>query len=146
MSQDAIDRYIDFFQGLSPASLGEVDHLFTADALFEDPFNRVRGPAAIRRIFEHLFDQHPCAVFKVREAMVQGDVAYLQWSFWPDPAKTLCIEGVSRVTLNGEGRISQHIDYWDSTSQLYARLPLIGGPARWLRRRLQADPGDQLDG
>jgi len=145
MSQDAIDRYVSFFQALSPSSLGQINELFTADALFEDPFNRVRGPAAIKRIFEHLFSHHPNALFKVHERVFQGDLAYLHWSFWPDPAKSLCIEGVSRVQLNGDGRITQHSDYWDSASQLYARLPLIGGPTRWLLKQLQADPRDQLD-
>lgn len=145
MSLDAIDRYVRFFESLSPATLGDIDRLFCQDALFEDPFNRVRGPAAIVRIFEHMLSQHPKARFEVHERICEAGLAYLNWSFWPDPEKTLCIKGVSRVRLNSDGRVKQHTDYWDSASQLYARLPLIGGPTRWLLKRLQAEARDQLD-
>ena len=36
------------------------------------------------------------------------------------------IEGVSEITLNNEGKINSHIDYWDSMNGLFIKLPFIG--------------------
>ena len=36
------------------------------------------------------------------------------------------IEGMSDITLNEEGRILSHLDYWDSLNGLYVKLPFIG--------------------
>ncbi|MGF1613847.1 MAG: nuclear transport factor 2 family protein [Gammaproteobacteria bacterium] len=48
-------RYIAFFEGIAPHRLGALEKLFSTGALFRDPFNRLRGPAAIRAVFEHMF-------------------------------------------------------------------------------------------
>jgi len=46
------------------------------------------------------------------------------------------VAGVSRVVLADDGRVSEHIDYWDAAGELYSQFPVIGGLMRWLRRRL----------
>lgn len=138
-----LQRYRDFFESLNPHELGKIDQLFSEDALFRDPFNRVRGRAAIRRIFEHLLAEHPQARFEVTEIADNGDSCYLRWLFRPDPQRPLCIEGVSRVRFDAQGRACEHLDYWDSNSELFARLPLLGGLVRWLLRRLQTRAADQ---
>jgi ketosteroid isomerase-like protein len=144
--ETALARYCRFFETLEATSLKQIDDLFAADALFSDPFNRVRGPAAIRRIFEHLLRHWPKARFQVLEACGEEQQAYLRWTFRPDPSRPLSIEGVSRVRFNADGRVVSHRDYWDSASELYARLPVLGAPVRWLLRRSQAEPADQIPG
>lgn len=140
----AVARYCHFFETLTPEGLWQLEALFEDEALFRDPFNRVRGPAAIRRIFEHMFRHWPHARFEVLESCAAGERAFLRWTFRPDPSRDLIIEGLSRVEFAPGGQVSSHRDYWDSASELYARLPLIGPPTRWLLRRSQADPEDQL--
>ncbi len=140
----ALSRYCRFFETLSHDSLAEIDDLFASDALFIDPFNRVQGTASIRRIFEHLLQHWPRARFKVTERCCSGDTAYLRWHFWPDPDRALRIEGVSRVAFAEDGRVRSHRDYWDTASELYAHVPLLGGPMRWLLGRSQAEPRDQV--
>jgi len=34
--------------------------------------------------------------------------------------------------------VTYHRDYWDTAEELYAKLPLLGGLMRLLRRRLAA--------
>jgi hypothetical protein len=46
-----LDALIDFFHGLSPESVARFPEFYGADAYFKDPFNEVRGVAAIQRIF-----------------------------------------------------------------------------------------------
>ena len=36
------------------------------------------------------------------------------------------IEGVSEIILNKNGKVSSHIDYWDSLNGLFIKLPFIG--------------------
>jgi steroid delta-isomerase len=74
--------------------------------------------------------------------MRRGDVAYLQWrfdfAFKRKGGQPLSIEGVSRVCFDGEGRVSEHVDYWDPAAQLYEHLPWLGRLFAVLRRRLAA--------
>lgn len=142
---DALTRYSRFFETLETRTLGEIENLFEQDALFTDPFNRVRGTAAIRRIFEHLLREWPTTRFEVKETCRTEHKAFLFWTFQPDPSRPLVIEGTSRVEFGIQGKVISHRDYWDSASELYARLPLTGPPIRWLMRRSQANADDQVD-
>jgi len=139
-----LDLYRDFFENLSVDNLDSIEMLFAPDAVFKDPFNCVRGHAAIRRIFEHLLREYPKTEFKIVESVEVNNIAYLQWYFRPDSTKSLEIEGVSRVQLSGSGEVLLHQDYWDSMSELYVKIPVVGSVANWLLRRSQACSEDQI--
>jgi len=145
MTDAFLTRYCDFFESLDQQRLDDIDKLFHPDALFRDPFNHVRGREAIRRIFEHLLREHPRTRFQVIEAVPSMLTAYIRWTFRPDADKALQIEGVSRVMFDANGAVIEHRDYWDSASELFAQLPLTGPPTRWLLRKAQADPEDQVE-
>lgn len=134
--QDAAARYADFFIRLRPEDLARFDEFFTPNARFRDPFNDVTGVDGIRHVFAHMYTQCPKARFAVSEIALKDQVAYLRWVFHCRAG--LAIEGLSRVVFTADGRVCEHLDYWDAASQLYARLPLIGLLLRWLRRRLAA--------
>lgn len=131
--------YAAFFEALEPDALAQLEAWFSADARFRDPFNTVRGPAAIRRVFEHMFAQCEQPRFQVDEQIAAGEIGYLRWrmAFGPAAARRE-IEGVSRVCFDAEGRVCEHLDYWDPAAQLYEQLPLVGPVCRLLRRRLAA--------
>ena len=52
-----LDALIGFYPGLSPQGVARFPEFYSADAYFKDPFNEVRGVAAIQRIFTHMFEQ-----------------------------------------------------------------------------------------
>ncbi|WP_407068023.1 nuclear transport factor 2 family protein [Leptothrix discophora] len=140
---------IGYFEQLGPADLARIDAIYAPDAAFKDPFNEVRGTAAIAAIFAHMFETMTAPRFIVRDAVAQGDDCFLTWDFVfestalakaPDGTSRQCIRGASHLRLDPTGRIAMHRDYWDAAEELYARLPLIGALMRWLRRRL-ATPG-----
>jgi steroid delta-isomerase len=54
---------------------------YSADAYFKDPFNEVRGVAAIQRIFAHMFEQVAEPRFVVSEKVVDDRGAVLIWTF-----------------------------------------------------------------
>ncbi len=128
-----------FYETLTPAALEGLEQLYAPDARFKDPFNEVAGTAAIRRIFEHMFATTEAPRFEVTDCIEQGGQAMLGWAFhFALRGRALTVRGVTHLRFDAEGRVTLHRDYWDAAEELYERLPLIGAPLRWLRRRMSA--------
>ncbi len=138
MKQSSLDALIAFYQNLSPDSIAHFADYYAEDAFFKDPFNEVRGLAAIQRIFKHMFQQVSAPSFTIGERVVDENGALLVWEFsfhlrlWGRD-KAQLIRGVSHLRFNAEGKVVWHRDYWDAAEELYATLPGIG----WLMRRLK---------
>jgi ketosteroid isomerase-like protein len=127
-----------FFAALARADVARLGEIYAPDAVFKDPFNEVRGVAAIERIFAHMFDQVDAPRFVIHEAIGAGDQAFLTWDFrFRRRGRTdeMTIRGATHLRFDGAGRICLHRDYWDAAEELYEKLPLLGGLMRWLRRR-----------
>lgn len=129
------------FESLHPDRLDGIDALYARDASFKDPFNDVRGHAAIRRIFEHMFQQVAEPRFQVDSGAVEGDLAFLAWTMRfrrhgrGQPEQR--IRGCTALRFDAEGRVVHHRDYWDAAEELYEKLPLLGSLMRWLKRRMR---------
>jgi ketosteroid isomerase-like protein len=134
-----IDRVRAYFESITPQSATRIDEIYTADAWFKDPFNEVRGAAAIRRIFEHMFEQVGSPRFVIREVVAQGSDAFMTWDFLFRSRRLgdreQVVRGASHLKFADDGRIRYHRDYWDAAEELYEKLPLVGGLMRLLRRR-----------
>ena len=136
-----IARVVDFYETLSRESLGRLGEVYAADARFKDPFNEVVGTAPITAIFEAMFDQLEAPRFRVLEAVGDGRRACLVWEFdfrnpRLDGGRAQLIRGASWLEFDGEGRVTNHRDYWDAAEELYEELPVVGALMRWLRRRI----------
>jgi steroid delta-isomerase len=141
MSRDALARLVDFWEGLTPARVAALEDVYAHDAYFRDPFNEVRGAAALKRILAHMFETLDAPTFTIRETTIEGSTAVLVWDFdfrvkrW-QPGVTRRIHGASHVRFAPDGRVAYHRDYWDAAGELYATLPVVGPIVRWLARRL----------
>ena len=129
-----------FFETLSPASLDQLEAIYTPLAYFKDPFNEVRGIHEIRRIFSHMYASLEQPRFVVTSCIVDGDQCFLSWNFSFrfkrfDRATWQTVRGASHLKFNADGRIDFHRDYWDAAEELYERLPVVGGLMRWLKQR-----------
>lgn len=128
----------DWFERLSPATLDTISQIYAPDACFTDPFNDVRGVAAVRMVYAHMFETLEAPAFKVKEIVVDGDQAFMTWDFdFRLRAQDYCIVGCTHFRLDTGGRIVLHRDYWDAAREVYERVPLLGALLRALRRRLQ---------
>lgn len=136
-----LSRYATLFETVSPDALDRLSEWFTEDARFQDPFNDVRGVAAIRRVFARMFETCHDIRFAVTDRLVHQDVGCLRWSmsFRPNvrglQQRTWHIEGMSRIVFAADGRVQEHVDFWDSGTYFYARLPLLGSVIRAIRKR-----------
>lgn len=125
----AATRYSKTFAELEPERLDHLLDLVDDEIVFSDPFNTVRGKAAFRQIFSHMFDSCQEPRFTVSDIAYGDKAVYLRWRMtgqlrsWPRCA--LNLEGMSEIHLNANGLVTAHIDHWDSASQLLGRLPVI---------------------
>jgi steroid Delta-isomerase len=139
-SRAAIARLVPWFESLTPQSLQQLGDFYSPGARFKDPFNEVRGVPAITRIFEHMFVSLHEPRFVVTQQLVDGPQAFLVWEFRfrfrrGDTGTQQVIRGGSHLTLDSDGRISDHRDYWDAAEELYEKLPGLGLLMRWLKRK-----------
>jgi ketosteroid isomerase-like protein len=129
------------FAGLTPQNVSAISRLYAEDAYFKDPFNEVRGNAAIERIFAHMFEQLVEPRFVVLQRAVDANHAWLTWDLEyrlrpGQPARR--IHGASHLEFRDDGRVSMHRDYWDAAGELYESIPLLGSILRMIRGRLSA--------
>lgn len=138
----ALERLVDAYVALRPATVAQLGACYAPDARFRDPFNDVTGVPAIKRVFAHLFSQVDSPRFEVSARFLSGDQAMLLWTLHFRSARLgpgeHAIRGASHLRFDGAGRVVWHEDHWDPAAQLYGRLPLVGPLLRWLARRFAA--------
>lgn len=155
--QDVVEaglgRYLRFWETVTPARIGELDVLVTADFVFRDPFNETRGAEAAHRVLRHMFEICREPVFTMLEYGLdlggpdeQGRWAgYACWRFAFRPAsapnKHMSITGMTRLVLTADGRVSRHEDHWDTAHEFLLHLPVIGWLVRRVLRAMAAERG-----
>ena len=138
-----LDALIQFYNDFSPASVARFPEFYSADAWFKDPFNEVRGIAAIQHIFTHMFGQVAEPRFVVTEQVIDANGAMLVWEFffrmkrWRK-GEIQVIRGISHLKLDAEGKVFYHRDYWDAAEELYEKLPLIGSVFRLFHKAIRS--------
>lgn len=142
MRDPRLQRYVEFFERLTPDSLADIGRVMTDDVHFADPFSDVTGLEPARRIFARMFEELDAATFRVRHAGLAdeaSDTGLLSWRLDAVVRKSgsrLCIEGMSAIRFASDGRVCEHIDHWDAGRQIYERVPLLGAVLRRIRARL----------
>ena len=135
-------RIVTLFETLTPADTARLGEVYAAEARFKDPFNEVRGLAAVQAVFAHMFVALEEPRFVVRDIVVQGDACFLTWDFvfrFKRFSRELqTIRGASHLQLDAQGLITMHRDYWDAAEELYEKLPVVGALMRWLKARANA--------
>jgi steroid Delta-isomerase len=136
-----VERVRTFYEAITRDSLRDLPALYVDDAYFRDPFNEVRGVEEIRRIFEKMFKDLDDCSFRIADVAGDDAQAFMTWNFTfrvrrfrPDVVQT--IHGASHLRFDPDGRVKYHRDYWDAAEELYAKLPVVGGLMRYLKRRM----------
>lgn len=139
----AARAYADFYEALTPERLPELSELCAPDVRFKDPFNEVRGVAALTLVFAKMFEDVEAPRFRVDDIAIGAERAYLRWRFTfrrKGGGREAVIDGMTEVGFDAQGRVAEHIDHWDAASQLYERVPLLGSLIRLVKRRIAAAP------
>lgn len=142
----ALSNIKQFFETLSPKSLEHIASIYAAEAHFKDPFHSVQGLKAIRGVFEHMFNIQPHSRFVVlgvtqsqqaADHTKEPDQYCLRWEYRLEiGGKPASIEGCSWLSLDEDGKIIAHRDYWDAAEELYEKITALAWLMRWLRRKI----------
>ncbi len=137
--QKALERLVQFFETLTIESAQtQLPQIYAEDASFKDPFNEVRGIAAITPVFTHMFVQVENPRFVVTTHIVQGSIAFITWDFLfrmkRYALEEQCIRGATQLRFNDAGLVEMHRDYWDAAEELYEKLPVLGSFMRMLKK------------
>lgn len=130
-----------YFEGITPETVAHLGRHYGEHVYFRDPFNEVRGLAAVQRVFAHMFETLDAPRFIVRDAFGEGEQAFLSWDFVfrrRGQAQEFCIHGSSHLRFAPDGKVIYHRDYWDAAEELWEKLPVLGALLRMLKRRLRA--------
>jgi hypothetical protein len=113
--------------------------LYADDVHFQDPTQERQGLAAYLQAQEGLLKRCDDVMLRPGALAISGDTAFIEWEMG---LKIKGIEflypGTSRLRFNGEGKISDHRDYFDFVGPTFAPVPLVGGFVRWLYGRFVA--------
>jgi len=127
-----------------PAGLPQLLELASPEIRFYDPFNDVRGKEGLAAIIEDMVEKCVDPTFSVLDIAASEKAGYIRWRFDFRPKKSpnepWSFSGMSEIHVAADGLITGHFDHWDSASQLFAKLPLIGWPIRKIQSSLSVIP------
>lgn len=131
-----LEKLFTWYSTLTAESVQQAVEFYHVEAFFKDPFNEVRGVGAIMQIFDHMFKATETPRFILHDHIMQGKQAFVSWTFeFKLKGKNYSVVGASHLKFDELGLITEHRDYWDAAEELFQKLPLVGGPIRWLRRK-----------
>ena len=127
MKKNYINNYLNLFSNLNKENIKKFDDLVVKDIIFIDPFNNIKGLDNFKNIFYHMFDSVEEPKFDIVDYAQNKDHIFLKWkmTFYAFKASQT-IEGMSDITLNKEGKVISHLDYWDSLNGIFIKLPFLG--------------------
>ena len=127
MKKKYINDYLNLFSNLNKENIKKFDDLVVKDIIFIDPFNNIKGLDDFKNIFYHMFDTVEEPKFDIVDYAQNKDHIFLKWkmTFYAFKASQT-IEGMSDITLNKEGKVISHLDYWDSLNGIFIKLPFLG--------------------
>ena len=138
-----IDSFITTAERLDKNSVLSLAAFYALDCTFHDPFQSVQGRQAVYAVYSAMFDQlHQPRFCNVRVLAAPTDRQVMMgWTFefalGPDKPRQ-SIPGCSLLTINVDGLIQTHDDYWDA-SRLMEALPVVGRLIHWLRQKIGHD-------
>ena len=91
--------------------------IYATDVYFKDPLTRFRGIARYQEMINFITTWFHDVKMEVHDISRFEDKIETKWTlYWTTPLPwkpRIAITGSSELTLNSEGKIISHIDYWD---------------------------------
>lgn len=136
-------NYAFFFENLNKNLMtNDYKIIFEEDVYFEDPFQKTNDLSSLINIFSHMYKTLEQPSFKVTEIATKDNISYIRWVFKYKTSKDNKIFesfiGVSRVEFTSKGKVSSHIDYWDSGVNIYEKIPLLKYIIKFIKNKIKA--------
>ena len=123
----SLKEYLFIFENFNLTNINKLKFLIDKNVYFEDPFNKVYGYKKFIEIFKKSLSKLNDINFKILKVTSDKDFFLVKWEMnYFAFNKQNKIIGISEIIINKEQKIISHIDYWDSFSYFYLKLPIIG--------------------
>ncbi len=137
-AQDSLAAISGFLNGLSKEKLDTLGDVYSPGVEFQDPLHKTRGIAALRTVYEQLFQQLKNLAVSVTDAHGDDRTGFLLWTMnYQVRGRSRGITGTSHLKFAPDGRVAAQHDYWDTSSPAYGELPLIGWAMRGIKRLVE---------
>lgn len=138
---DSMTAVAGFFNGLSLGKLDNLGDIYSPAVEFQDPIHQVRGMAALRGIYEDLFEKKNHVSMTVTDAHGDERTGFLLWTLsYQIRGNERVITGTSHLKFAQDGRVLVQRDHWDASFAIDDEFPLIGWAIRGIRRLLHGKP------
>jgi limonene-1,2-epoxide hydrolase len=138
----AVDRFETFIADLSTATIkARIRDVYAPTLYFNDTLKTIRGVDALETYFLSSDEGMSAYGLKVEQTISTPEGVFVRWRmdvtfrrFHKGEVQSSI--GVSHIRFDKDGRVVYHQDYWDSGTNLYEKIPVLGGMIRWVKSRL----------
>ena len=141
---EAIAAFGKFLQNIHDKSYVEENtaKVYAPDAYLNDTLVTHHGADEIKAYFLATADTMETYEVTIDDTATSGSDHYVRWTMkFAAPklngGKPVVSTGMSHVRLNSAGQVVVHQDYWDSGTNIYGQLPVLGGAIETIRRRFE---------
>ncbi len=113
-----------WYQDLSPSNLNLIKDFYTEDAEFVDPFHHFKSRQMLLEIYVKMFKKLKQPRFNITKTFSKDLEWVVFWEFTFN--QKFFIKGMTLFVFNSDQKIIGHYDYWDSISEFWIKLPIIG--------------------
>ncbi len=122
-----IQALIKWYENLSLVSLQDIGKHYADNSFFKDPFNEFSTLDELIHLYEKMFKQVKEPRFHFIDIIAQGPAAFMSWEMtFMAFGKNQVIRGSTHFKFDQNFKVIYHRDYWDTTEELFQKLPFIG--------------------
>lgn len=121
-----LENFISWYNHLSPTNLDDIEKFYTEDCYFKDPFHELHTRHDLIKLYQKMFKILPDSKFVITKTFKNTEnemVLFWDYHFTMLNKKHI-ISGNTFFELKN-GKISKHIDYWDSVNEFWSKIPVI---------------------
>jgi steroid delta-isomerase len=134
---ELVSRYQAFFENMTDESVEDYREFATPDVRYLEPHADARGIDEVIEYMHRVFSKLDETDFRLEDSSMDGLVGFQDWvmrfRIRKSPKKLWEIRGVSKVTCNEDGKVVEHIDFWDP-SPIYESVPILGRVVTLIKR------------
>jgi len=143
-STSGLEAFTTFLQ-----KIGDKDYVtantakvYAPDAYLNDTLVTHHGPEEIEAYFLETANTMKSYQVTIDDTASSGNEHYVRWTMvFTAPAlnggKPVESLGMSHIRLNSFGQVTMHQDFWDSGTNIYGQIPVLGGVIETIRRRFE---------
>jgi len=143
-NQQSLNAFTTFLQKIDDKAYVEANttKVYAADAYLNDTLVTHHGPEEIKAYFLATADTMTQYQVTVDDTVSSGNDHYVRWTMvFTAPklngGKPVESVGMSHVRFNSAGQVVMHQDFWDSGTNIYGQLPVLGGVIESIRKRFE---------